>query len=59
MMMTKAQIINVIELRPLLDQLHPNIFRENLYHDCDEEDNELGRMNWANYCWAKNHCALY
>lgn len=44
MMMTKTQITNVIKLRPLLDQLHPNIFRENLYHDCDEEDNELGQL---------------
>ena len=26
------------------DQLHPDIFREGLYHDCNEDDNKLGLM---------------
>lgn len=26
------------------DQLHPDIFREGLYHDCDEDDNKLGHL---------------
>ena len=26
------------------DQLHSDIFREGLYHDCDEDDNKLGRL---------------